>query len=287
MSLVQVAAAALTTYDILVTLPWEIALVWHGHWGIPAITYMVNRYGVLVHSYIIVAVTPMIYSDPDPTATYCHWWHDIGLWSITIVNLLGEALLTMRVVAFFGQKRRVVIALWTIYGICAAIGIAMMGYGMGYTQIFAVISKPADTGPQGSGSASPSESVCIAALYGSAWIYWTPGMLMESVLIVCTLLRAYQYRIRGIKGRLVQVITQDHLLYFVGVFVLMVSNVSLCATPGMNSYYGLIVELTLCLNSILASRIFLNLRAAGHPESIATSTMLKDVDEPSPASDPC
>lgn len=267
MFLVQVAACALTTYDIILTLPLEVALVWRGHWGVPAVTYMVNRYGILIHSFVIMVLTPAIYSGQDSNATYCEWWSDIGLWSIPFVTLLGEALLTMRVVAFYGQKRRPAIILWSMYGLSASGNVAMMLFGFQATRTFSQTSGVDSLG---------SELTCVADQHGTAWIFWIPGMAMESVLVLCTLARAHHFWTRGIRPHLVQVITEDHLLYFIGIFVLMVINVSLCAMPSLNSIYGLVLEFTLCLNSVLASRIFLHLRVACRPERLDTGETVDD-----------
>jgi len=100
-------------------------------------------------------------------------------------------------------------------------------------------------------------------------------MVLEFVLVLWTLARSLAFWRRGVYSTLVRVITEDNLLYFVGVFVFMATNVGICTQPSLYPYYGIIVELTLCMNSVIASRLFLNLRATAYPEKLEHETEME------------
>ncbi|KZT56635.1 hypothetical protein CALCODRAFT_310221 [Calocera cornea HHB12733] len=277
MRLLQVVASALITYDVLLTLPWEIALVWRGNWALPAVLYTLNRYGVLAHSYAVMLLTPRMQalasvsdSADNSLQVFCNFWQYIGGWSVPLVTLLAEALLTMRVIAFYGRKIAPAIVLWAVYAFCGSMSVGLM--------IIAI--RPAAqfggdyTCPVASNSTTGwDETLDIAGnvktvSLESTWGFWAPGMFMELVLILCTLARCLQFWVRRVRSNLVKVITEDNLLYFLGVFGMMAVNLGLCAIPSLFPYFGVMMELTLCLNSILASRIFLRLRATAYPEKI-------------------
>lgn len=169
------------------------------------------------------------------------------------------ALLSMRVIAFSGGKLRAVVFIWTVYVGCALASILVMIKALDASQEAATVIETF-CGMSGAcpDSFNPSPQ----------WDLWVPGMIMESVLIVCTLAHGVVYWRRGTNSTLISVIIEDNLLYFVCVFVMMAINVGICAVPDLYTDYGVLTELTLCINSILASRIFLHLRAAAYPDKL-------------------
>jgi len=134
-----VAASALITYDVLFTMPLEVALVWQGNWGVPAILYMLNRYGVLVHSYVVVALMPILLASQDSQdpgmSTYCQYWGYIGSWSVPIITLLSEALLALRVIAFYGEAFRPAFWIGVAWFLCVCAGFEMLIHGWSSTNI--------------------------------------------------------------------------------------------------------------------------------------------------------
>jgi len=266
---VQAAASALVTYDTVLTLPSEIALVWRGNWSAPAVLYMLTRYITLIHSYVVVGFTPFIFGPSSLhliADTYCALWGALFTCSIPIITLLAEALLTIRVIAFYGRKWQAAVFLWTIYSVCAATGITIMILGIHYTHPFldARVGLACITGDLDGSSSCDSASASYLScndknLTQWTWAYWAPGMVMEFVLIMATLARTFQFWSEGMQSPLLTLVTQDNLFYFCCVFALMVVNLGICATPNLNLEFAVIAELTLCINSMLASRIFLHL----------------------------
>jgi len=273
----EIAASALITYDVLLTLPMEVALVWRGTWGVPAALYIINRYGVMAHSLWVVAVAPNIPSDVGGWfEIYCKFWNVFAAWSIPLVTLLTEALLTMRVTAFYG-RRVASLALWAMYLLCASASITVMTLGVLDTQTpqptvaADCLNSLASPEPGCLGTIPQNPHQCNGGMVEWTWAFWAPGMVMELVLVCATLVRSLEFWRRGAQSRLITIITQDNCLYFCCIFALMVANLVICAISSRSVEFGIITEMTLCINSILAGRIFLHLRAErGEPGAAET-----------------
>jgi hypothetical protein len=98
-------------------LPLEVRIVWRHAWRIPTAFYMLDRYGVLIHSWVVVSTIfkqdrQETWLDQQPgigsvvgvpdhfelvTVMLCGFWHNYGCWSIPMILLISEGeLLTTR-----------------------------------------------------------------------------------------------------------------------------------------------------------------------------------------------
>jgi len=241
----QVAAAALVTYDAFLTLEDEVHLIWRRRWGFGTAIYFLNRYGVPVQAGLnIVAIL-----DANLSLDACYSWNVWSTWIIPIVLMLIESLLVMRVSSMY-STRWVTIPLVVLYILGAATMLAITG----------VVMEGVEAGP------SPAPVVTGCVLNGSAeffWAMWIPSLVLETTMLFLTIARTARHLRKRAAMSVMHVILRDGVVYFCVIFVSMLSNllVYLCAPP---LYFSLLSQLMLSLSSMVAVRLFLNLRMAAH-----------------------
>lgn len=267
-----VASAALMTYDIVCQIPKELSLVWRRQWGLPTALYLLTRYGVLIHSCGALAIgTSFSFSTQNcelaENFNY-EYWSQIGSWSIPCVVLLSEALLTLRVGTLWKGNRFAIIFLWGMYmlSLIASLAVGILQY-LAYNYVYEFY-KSVESGVPPIVAMNGDHGWLFAAVSGFSVTLWVPGLVMETTLVVATVWKAYDYKKKGHQGRLIHVMIRDGLLYFVCVFVIMLLNTCMCAMPVDPLFFAAPVELSLCTIALLASRIFLNLRATAYTDVV-------------------
>jgi len=241
----QVAAAALVAYDALLTLDDEIQLIWRRSWGFGTALYFLNRYGVPLQAALnIVAIL-----DADLSLDACYSWNVWSTWIIPIVLMAIESLLVMRVSSMF-STRWVTIPLVILYLFAAATMLAITG----------VVMEGVEAGP------SPAPAVTGCVLEGSAeffWAMWIPSLVLELAMLCLTIARTARHLLKRDTMSVMHVIFRDGVIYFCVIFASMFSNllVYLCAP---SPYFSLLSQLMLSLSSMVAVRLFLNLRKAAY-----------------------
>lgn len=264
-TILNVVSVALVVFDTVISIEQEIRLVWHGHWGVPSWTHVLNRYGtVIVFSLNLVSVLDYKL-EPGP----CYSWNLFSGWTIPIMLLIVEATLTMRVVALYGNSLRFKIGLWTWYLVATASMLAVNGISL-----HGSIAVP-----------SPAPPILGCKIGGSTfspyWALWLPPLILEVTLALLTLVMAmHHYRLLE-NTPLLYVLVRDGFFYFFVVFILMLLNVVVCLTLN-ELYMGWFSEISVGLASIMAARLvpliamnmivlnmgsrsFLNLRQTAYP----------------------
>jgi len=146
------------------------------------------------------------------------------------------------------------IFLWMSYVVCA---VASLGIGIFQLRPTSIRSGEED-----------GELNFMAQIFGSLSVIWVPALVLEITLVAATALKAYQVRQSGKNSELISTLFRDGFAYFVGVFVLMLVNLCICLFVSDSILWGLLVEPSLCIIALLATRVFLNLRATAYGDEL-------------------
>jgi len=260
----NIASAALVTFDAFLTLEQEIRLVWRGRWGIPSVLYILIRYGSVVQA----ALNIVGQVDYKLTGDACLAWALLSSWSIPVVMMLVEAMLALRVAALYLNNRLVVAVLFVGWLGAATAMLALMGLSVaGVTPVPS--SAPPTLGCNINSSSSP------AAPY---WTLWLPSLIFETTAALLTLARALVHRDIIMNTPLLLVLVRDGFLYFFVIFALMLANLVICLTTN-ELYYSWMGQPSISIAACMVVRLFLNLRqtakAPGKEYSDNTTTPIE------------
>jgi len=195
----------------------------------------------------------------------CQRWNLFSNWTIPVVMMLTEALLVLRVGAMYRNSQKVYIPLWILFVCCTASNFAIAGVTLNHTWP----------------TRSPAPSVVGCVLSGSErlfWLIWIPTMVMETTLFVLTVVQVVHHMRAGADETLVQLVLRDGFLYFIVIFALLLANIIICVSTTM-LFYSIIVQMTLTLSSIMASRLFLNLRHAARRKELEENSEKSSIPE--------
>lgn len=254
---VSVAAATLLVYDACVMFEREVHLVWcYGRWSWPTLLYLLNRYGTIIQA----CLNLITWFDYKFDLQSCLRWNLFVDWSYPLVIAWIQAAMTFRVIAFYGNTLRTSIFLWSYYLINTATMFTMMGLSLQGTY---PVSSPA-----------PPILGCILSSTGPSylWQLLLAALLYETTVAVLTLLKAIEHK-QLLSTPLFYTLVRDGFFYFFGVFAVVLLDLILSFTENA-LYAGWTPQLSLAFGSIMAVRLFLNLRDIAHPPG--SSTELSD-----------
>jgi len=244
----DVASAALLTYDTILTIGQESRLVWKGRWGFPTFVYFVTRYGNTLQSILNLVANMDWNLDMDA----CYTWQLFSNWGIPAVMLVAEATLALRVVALYENEIKVKVFVWLWYLGSIVSTLTMMGLTL-----------------EGSSAVpSPAPPTLGCQIDGPMTYWWTiyiPSLIFEATVALMTLIRAIQHkRIMELKSTpLLYVLIRDQFFYFFVVFALNLVNL-LVTLLAPSLYLAWTPQLTISISSIIAVRLFLNLREVAY-----------------------
>ncbi|KZO96500.1 hypothetical protein CALVIDRAFT_563975 [Calocera viscosa TUFC12733] len=257
----DVVGTAMVLFDTTIVLGDEIQLVWGGRWGIPTIVYFLNHYGILVQAVLNQVAVNDVYLSQEQ----CLQWNLASNWFIPIIMMFVEAMLVLRVTALYQHNFKVSVSIWTLYSVCVGMMFLLSGLLL------------AGVGPFK--TADDTVLACDIRLLGESLFYtlWIPSLILETVLVLMTFWKGLLHRRGGIKTPLLTVLERDGFMYFFIVFGVMAVNLSICMTV-QDVYYTLVSHrLTLCISSILSSRLFLRLRKTAYaPQGSNESEISKE-----------
>jgi len=136
------ASTALFVYDILITLGDEIEYVWKAQWNTPKGLYFIVRYlglcaaifacGISVQAmdsnlYVVYRPDGLVLP-PSEFLCSCNRFDVFNSTWLLIAAALGDALLLLRTLALFRDRRKLCLSLKVMYGITYAIELALLCY---------------------------------------------------------------------------------------------------------------------------------------------------------------
>ncbi|KAF9220873.1 hypothetical protein BS17DRAFT_738391 [Gyrodon lividus] len=253
-----VAATAMLAYDYCITIEYEVRWVWGTTWTPTRVHFMVSRY------LPFIAVTLAIYSSrlgPGSAVDYCS---PVGMTSMAVYYLciiLAEALLVLRTYAFWQRNKKLLVVMWTSGIICTIIGIVVAE---------AAYQAPTDPVLKALNCAGVQNGGIATALQFAFLILFEAGML-------CLNLLAYRkMKLSSASGHIVHTLYRDGVLYMAAILLFSVVNVIVTLTAS-TEFTDILNSPQVIIHSVLASRIFFNLRETNYQEHQRTlPEMLSD-----------
>ncbi|KAL4073434.1 hypothetical protein J3A83DRAFT_4411168 [Scleroderma citrinum] len=253
------AVFTLVLYDYILTVSREIELFWRRpkrSWAF--VFFVANRYITILGQIIQV-----IYTFLSPTIRSYYTRCDSLLLMIQVVmfvvQLIGGAIMTMRVYALYHNSRPVLIFLLALMFVASIIGCWAI-FSNGFTPSgLTVLSVPQLQSTGGVGCSSGAYLSSEQAVYMAA--AWSGQLAFDVVVFLLTLVRSLRIRKEGSRS-IVDILLRDGSLYFAVMCGANVVNiiVLLIAT---NSVKAVACTFVNVISSTLVSRLMLNLRDPG------------------------
>ncbi|CAH7684087.1 hypothetical protein PPACK8108_LOCUS18065 [Phakopsora pachyrhizi] len=235
---------AVALWDWIVCLPKEYKRIYKAPMSLIKVLYYFNRYYTLANLIVV------LYGfNGSMTADECNRFYkwEPGLASFT--TIFAEAILVVRTYALWGKNKIILAVLLVGFTIeCVVL-------------LFAVTQfKPVPTRDP---TDPTSRGACIAGggPGGHDWsmAYWVSPIVMDTLMLVLSSVRAFQYRKRGVNSGVFQTFVRDGILYFAVVFVVNLINTVFYSLPNQ-ALQAVNSPMSLLMTSVMCSRIVLSLR---------------------------
>ncbi|KAG0145141.1 hypothetical protein CROQUDRAFT_659087 [Cronartium quercuum f. sp. fusiforme G11] len=238
------AMYAVALWDWIICLPKEYRRIWKAPMSLIKILYFANRY------YTLANLIFVLYGfNSSMTASQCNNFYkwEPGLASFT--TIFAEAILVIRTYALWGKNK------WILAGLMTGFLLECVVLLYAVTQFQAVPTRdPTDPDSRGA---------CIAGggPGGHDWsmAYWVSPIIMDTLMLILTSIRALQYRNRGVRSSVFQTFVRDGILYFAVVFVVNLINTIFYSLPNQ-ALQAVNSPMSLLMTSIMCSHIVLSLR---------------------------
>ncbi|KZT52316.1 hypothetical protein CALCODRAFT_92785 [Calocera cornea HHB12733] len=258
---IQGVGAVALLYDIVITFPDEVRLIWPAPRSITKYLYFVNRYTVAI-AMIYDAWVMSGFASPMTDQVCWRYYFAIEMWDcLEGMGIIG-ALVLFRVYALYKTTKYItalLILLWAIY-LFPATSITIWGFVTFYNQ-------------PGTLTYTPYLDTCaLSGRPNDVYALWIPMLFFETVVFGMVMYKVYQHT-RMIQTPIMSVLFRDGLLYY-GVMLTgeAVNLVAFVVFP--DPLYFSLVHPNWCLASIIISRIYLNLRDVANAREWSTATAL-------------
>ncbi|KIJ53735.1 hypothetical protein M422DRAFT_241979 [Sphaerobolus stellatus SS14] len=170
----NLAASAFLFWDQLITMREEIELIWCTKWSLVTIVFFISRYV----TFTIRAIELVFYTNVShllhPSVTGCFIWIWFEALSGHTVISTVEILMMMRIYAFYGRNKNLLIFLFALFTIEHAISLYFLAKTVPHFQIFLNTLPP-----------SLRVSVCIVGKIPDIFTnYWIPCLAFQFILFV-------------------------------------------------------------------------------------------------------
>ncbi|EGG08809.1 uncharacterized protein MELLADRAFT_84363 [Melampsora larici-populina 98AG31] len=240
------AMYAVALWDWIICLPKEYRRIWKAPFSLIKVLYYCNRYYTLAN---LLLVLYGFYSSMTTAECSRFYKWEPGVASFT--TIFAEAILVIRTYALWGKNKYILAGL--LLGFTTECVVLLFAV----TQFQAVPTRD-PTDPE-------SRGACIAGggPGGHDWsmAYWVSPIVMDTIMLILTSIRALQYRNRGVKSTVFQTFVRDGIYQH---------DLLLVAQPSPSSGQQPDVSSGLCLTnsharlypmtSIMCSHIVLSLR---------------------------
>ncbi|KAF5385795.1 hypothetical protein D9615_002623 [Tricholomella constricta] len=259
-----IACATLVGYEYLLQLDAEVEFFWKQRWSIAKCLFLWSRYYsvgfnisnavIFMQSkpsfemYVVVSIllsSLMRIIVDFIGSTFFHWQNTGASLQVITTHIILE----LRLYAMYGSTRKI-LALF----MCLTFGEAL---AMGL--VFGLPSRTV-----GTNEPFPGVLICADAdpLDGTHWVvyYWAAILVIEGILLLLALYKAWQHRTSARGSTLMQQLTRDSVLYFFTIFWIYLANLILW-------YYNRITldelgtAFSFVLSSIFANKLLISVRS--------------------------
>ncbi|EJU01066.1 hypothetical protein DACRYDRAFT_108398 [Dacryopinax primogenitus] len=247
-------------YDLILTLPTEIALIWNGRWSIVKILFFIVRYTVpIVITINLVQLTGYSnFVSGNLSTAFCQRVILVLIYWQLIALAMVDVIVCLRICAIWQRRKSVFIILAFLWFVTYAITLSMTIW----------ITKTAFNTIE----YIPQINLCSAAPPEYLWTAWLPGVVFEGAVCTLTAIRTFQHwRYDGLP--LKDALAQDGLIYFLFGFATRLFDLFIWGGVHTVTYWALLGEqFSFALTGIVCSRLLLNLRGVRTEKDWAEAT---------------
>lgn len=249
------AMYAVALWDWVISLPKEYRRIYKAPMSLIKVLYYCNRYYTLANLVVVLYGFNSMMTETECQRFY-KW--EPGLASFT--TIFAEAILVVRTYALWGKNKYILAVL--LIGLITECFVLFFAV----TQFHAVPTRdPTDPSSRGA---------CIAGggPGGHDWsmAYWVSPIVMDTLMLILTSVRALQYRHRGVNSSIFSTFVKDGILYFVVVFGVNLINTIFYSLPSQ-ALQAINSPMSLLMTSIMCSHIVLSLRGEEKADMEAVS----------------
>ncbi|KAF6745978.1 hypothetical protein DFP72DRAFT_923816 [Ephemerocybe angulata] len=244
-------------FDYFHTFPREVNLMWRSKLTITKALYFVLRYYVMVHSLLWITY----HADESLTGTRCNFPFSRNSVSSQVVLVLCEAISYVRVYAFSGRNKYLLIFLVVHY---IAVVIITFYYIVKFINSASFLNLPPERGL----GCFPSKADGFAL----TMIVITLIVSLCTASIIMVVIGVRRHRALSTRSNLLKVFYQDGIYYFLCLSAISVTNISIFLLAPANGMQLLIVQPQVHFSALLATRMLLHLREWGAKQQIVIIT---------------
>jgi len=256
----SLASYVALVYDLILTLPTEIALIWNGRWSIVKILFFIIRYTVpiVITINLVQLAGYSNFVSGNLSTAFCQRVILVLIYWQLVALAMVDVIVCLRIHAIWQRRKDVFIILASLWFISYAITLSVT--------IF--ITKTAFN----TISYIPEINLCGALPPQYLWTAWLPGVVFEGCVCILTAIRTYQHCVHdGMSLR--HALAQDGLIYFLFGFAARLFDLLIWGGVKSTSYWALLGEqFSFALTGIVCSRLLLNLRGVQTDKDWAEAT---------------
>ncbi|KAF9465437.1 hypothetical protein BDZ94DRAFT_1320256 [Collybia nuda] len=248
---VMCAGFAMLIYDHAITLGHEIDVIWSAPKNLTSTIFLLNRY--IVPAIILVQFYEKF--APVHTLEFCKVWVFLQGYLTCILYVSLHVMMAMRVAAIHNNSSKIKRFLWVggIFYAVSSIGLFTAG------GLYIIAEQLSPLG------------ICLAMVPTFVWSIWVPTLVVESVLFIITVYSAAN-RFSNCKnfGTFYHSLFRDGIVYFLVIICSTMAALIVWA-EAPHTLNELARPFSLCVVTVVGSRLTLNLKLLVLEESQATS----------------
>ncbi|TFK66955.1 hypothetical protein BDN72DRAFT_125060 [Pluteus cervinus] len=244
-------------YDYLITLDGEIGRIWILPWRLPKILFLINRY--VVPPTLVFNVSVAFMYDVNPEVSICEVVRTWTTFPTALAMAVVQLALILRVQALYQQRRNITYFLWALF-------LANM---ISFLAISVVVIRGTSVVP-----GNELFSGCLYQAPSMFYVSWIPPLFFESVVIILTLYKIFDYRKETTVYPALRILARDSLIYFIVMFSFLMANLFL-ARFGGGFFKGMLIGPSSVIACVAVARMTMNLREFV-PSSTGESISLDD-----------
>jgi len=257
-----IAGFCLLVYDMVITWDIEINLVWPAPLSLVKVLFLFNRYVVPgVYIWNVYMLSGTVTSVPNDSYCFQFFVVNLAMQSIT-TNGVGATLILLRVYALYNRNKRILALLIFLL-------LAELGMTLGVSMYASVANRDQMV-------FEPIFGTCALLSHLSwLWVVFLFMIVYDITVFVLILYKTWEHvRVAHSQTSLLSAMLYDGLAYFA--LMLAAETLNLVAFSSFSATLYLVgLQIMWCINTMMVSRIYLNLRSAARPQDWSDLTAFK------------
>lgn len=240
------ACATLVGYEYLLQLSNEVEFFWKQRWSIAKCLFIWSRYYSVGYNISNAVIFMQSHPSFEMCSTFFHWQNTGASLQVITTHIILE----LRLYAMYGSTRKI-LALFICMTLLEALAMGLV-FGLPNPKLIA--------------TNNPLTGVFICAdadpMDGTHWVvyYWASILVIEGVLLLLALFKAWQHRTAARGSSLMQQLSKDSVIYFFTIFWIYLANLILWYKNRI-TLDELGTAFSFVLSSIFANRLLISVRS--------------------------